>query len=40
MALRKYKPTSPGELEVAALAWARSLLVTEAAMPLVQGRAS
>jgi len=32
--------TSPGELEVAALAWARSLLVTEAALPLVQGRAS
>jgi large subunit ribosomal protein L4 len=32
--------TSPGELEVAALVWARSLLVTEAALPLVQGRAS
>jgi large subunit ribosomal protein L4 len=32
--------TSPGELEVAALAWARSVLVTEAALPLVQGRAS
>jgi large subunit ribosomal protein L4 len=32
--------TSPGELEVAALAWARSLLITEAALPLVQGRAS
>ena len=32
--------TSPGELEVAALAWARSLLVTEAALPLVQGRAA
>ena len=32
--------TSPGELEVAAIVWARSLLVTEAALPLVQGRAS
>ena len=32
--------TSPGELEVAALVWARTLLVTEAALPLVQGRAS
>ena len=29
----------PSELEVAALVWARSLLVTEAALPLVQGRA-
>jgi hypothetical protein len=32
--------TSPGELEVAAVVWARSLLVTESALPLVQGRAS
>jgi large subunit ribosomal protein L4 len=32
--------TAPGELEVAAVVWARSLLVTEAALPLVQGRAS
>jgi large subunit ribosomal protein L4 len=32
--------TSPSELEVAAVVWARSLLVTEAALPLVQGRAS
>jgi large subunit ribosomal protein L4 len=32
--------TSPAELEVAAVVWARSLLVTEAALPLVQGRAS
>ena len=32
--------TSPGELEVAAVVWARSLLVTEAALPLVQGRAA
>jgi large subunit ribosomal protein L4 len=32
--------TSPSELEVAAIVWARALLVTEAALPLVQGRAS
>jgi large subunit ribosomal protein L4 len=32
--------TTPDELEVAAVVWARSLLVTEAALPLVQGRAS
>jgi large subunit ribosomal protein L4 len=32
--------TSPSELEVTALVWARTLLVTEAALPLVQGRAS
>jgi len=32
--------TSPGELEVAAVVWARSLLVTESALLLVQGRAS
>jgi large subunit ribosomal protein L4 len=31
--------TTPGELEVAGLAWARALLVSEAALPLVQGRA-
>ena len=30
----------PGELEVAALAWARSLLVTESALPLVEARAA
>jgi large subunit ribosomal protein L4 len=29
----------PSELEVGALVWARSLLVTEAALPLVEGRA-
>ena len=40
MPIRRYKPTSPGELEVAAVVWARSLLVTEAALPLVQGRAT
>ena len=32
--------TSPAELEVAAVVWARALLVTEAALPLVQGRAA
>ena len=32
--------TTPGELEVAAVVWARALLVSEAALPLVQGRAS
>jgi large subunit ribosomal protein L4 len=31
--------TTPGELEVAAIVWARALLVSEAALPLVQGRA-
>jgi large subunit ribosomal protein L4 len=32
--------TTPGELEVAAVVWARTLLVTESALPLVQGRAT
>jgi large subunit ribosomal protein L4 len=32
--------TTPAELEVAAVVWARSLLVTEAALPLVEGRAA
>ena len=31
---------TPGELEVAAVVWARSLLVSETALPLVQGRAA
>jgi large subunit ribosomal protein L4 len=31
---------SPGELEVAAVVWARSLVVSETALPLVQERAS
>ena len=31
--------TEPSELEVAALVWARSVLVSEAALPLVLGRA-
>ena len=30
---------SPGELEVGALVWARSLVISEGALPLVQGRA-
>jgi large subunit ribosomal protein L4 len=29
----------PSELEIGAVVWARSLLVTEAALPLVEGRA-
>jgi large subunit ribosomal protein L4 len=37
--LARVAVTTPGELEVAALAWARSLLVSETALPLVQGRA-
>jgi large subunit ribosomal protein L4 len=32
--------TAVGEVEVSALVWARALLVTEAALPLLQGRAS
>jgi large subunit ribosomal protein L4 len=32
--------TVPSELEVTEIVWARSLLVSEAALPLVQGRAS
>jgi large subunit ribosomal protein L4 len=31
---------SPSELEVGAVVWARSIVVSEAALPLVQGRAS
>ena len=31
--------TVPSELEVATVVWARSILITEAALPLVQGRA-
>ena len=37
--LERVVVTTPGELEVAALVWARALLVTETALPLVQGRA-
>jgi large subunit ribosomal protein L4 len=29
----------PSELEVAAVVWARSLLVSEAALPIIEGRA-
>jgi large subunit ribosomal protein L4 len=32
--------TVPSELEVAAVVWARSVLVSEAALPLVEGRAT
>jgi large subunit ribosomal protein L4 len=32
--------TTPGELEVSALGWARSVLVSQGALELVQGRAS
>ncbi len=37
--LRRVLVTVPAELEVTHVVWARSLLVTEAALPLVQGRA-
>jgi large subunit ribosomal protein L4 len=38
--LARVAVTTPAELEVAAVVWARSLLVSETALPLVQGRAS
>ena len=38
--LEKVLVTVPAELEVSELVWARALLVSEAALPLVQGRAS
>ena len=38
--VERVQVVEPPELEVAALAWARSLLVTEAALPLVEARAS
>lgn len=38
--LERVLVTVPGELEVASLAWARSVLVSEAALPLVEGRAA
>ena len=38
--LERVLVTVPSELEVTQVVWARSLLVTEAAMPLIQGRAS
>jgi large subunit ribosomal protein L4 len=37
--LEKVLVTVPAELEVASLVWARSVLISEAAMPLVLGRA-
>jgi large subunit ribosomal protein L4 len=37
--LEKVVVAAPSELEVAALVWARSVLVSEAALPLVLGRA-
>jgi large subunit ribosomal protein L4 len=38
--LPKTLVTVPSELEVATVVWAKSILVTEAALPLVEGRAS
>jgi large subunit ribosomal protein L4 len=38
--LERVAVTVPAELEVAELVWARSLLVTEAALPLVEARAN
>jgi len=38
--LERVAIVSPAELEVAAVVWARSLLVTEAALPTLTGRAS
>ena len=38
--LPKSLVTVPSELEVATVVWAKSLLISEAALPLVQGRAS
>ncbi len=37
--LERVAVVTPSELEIGAVVWARSLLVTEAALPLVQGRA-
>jgi large subunit ribosomal protein L4 len=37
--LEKVLVVAPAELEVASLVWARSLLISEAALPLVLGRA-
>ena len=37
--LERVEVVTPSELEVAAVVWARSLLVSEAALPVVQGRA-
>ena len=37
--LERVAVIGPSELEVAAVVWARSLVVSEAALPIVQGRA-
>ncbi len=37
--LQRVVVITPSEVEVSALVWARSLLVTETALPLVEGRA-
>ena len=37
--LEKIAVVAPSELDVAAVVWARSLLVSETALPIVQGRA-
>ena len=37
--LERVLVTVPAELDVAAVVWARALVVTEAALPLVEGRA-
>ena len=37
--LEKVLVVTPAELEVASLVWARSLVISEAALPLVLGRA-
>ena len=38
--LERVLVTVPAELEVAPVVWARSLLVSEAALPLVEGKAT
>jgi large subunit ribosomal protein L4 len=38
--LERVAVIGPSELEVGAMVWARSLIVTEAALPLVQGKAA
>jgi len=38
--LERVAVISPGELEVGAVVWARSLVISEAALPLVNGKAS
>jgi ribosomal protein L4 len=38
--LERVVVVGPSEVEVGALVWARSLVISEAALPLVQGRAS